>query len=40
MERTDWAVWRGGALEGMVLVLQLEMGMGMVLVREIELVRQ
>jgi hypothetical protein len=32
--------WRGEDLEGMVLVLVVEMGMDMVLVRGIELVRQ
>ena len=37
MERIDWVVWRGEGLEGMVLVLAVEMGMGMVLVREIEM---
>lgn len=40
MERIDWVVWKGEDLEGMALVLKVEMGMDMVLVREIEVVRQ
>jgi hypothetical protein len=37
MERIDWVAWRGEDLEGMVLVLVVEMGMDMALVREIEM---
>lgn len=37
MERIDWVVWRGEDSEGMASVLEVEMGMDMALVREIEM---
>jgi hypothetical protein len=40
MERIDWVAWRGEDWEDMASVLEVEMGMVMALVREIEPVRQ